>query len=112
MKPPQNGIFRRSTRFDFHPGAFSADQPRAHNPTAVFRAGLVGLEIKLGSACEEVKRSTRGTVRARRCVEAELVPGVLETANQAMPGTGIGSPASPPNSLTRTAPALMSSRSK
>ncbi len=38
--------------------------------------------------------------------------GSLQVTNQPMPGTGIGSSASPPSSLTRAAPVLMSSTSK
>jgi hypothetical protein len=38
--------------------------------------------------------------------------GSLHVTNQPMPGTGPGSSASPPSSLTRRAPALMSSTSK
>ncbi len=39
-------------------------------------------------------------------------PGSLQTANHPMLGTGIPSPDSPPSSLTRATPALMSSTSK
>jgi predicted 3-demethylubiquinone-9 3-methyltransferase (glyoxalase superfamily) len=38
--------------------------------------------------------------------------GSLQVTNQPMPGTGIGSSASPPSSFTRAAPALISSTSK
>ena len=38
--------------------------------------------------------------------------GSLQVENQPMPGTGIDWSASPPSSLTRAAPALMSSTSK
>jgi hypothetical protein len=47
------------------------------------------------------------------CHRPKSLPSVsLQTANQPMLGTGAGSFASPPSSLTRAAPALMSSTSK
>jgi len=47
------------------------------------------------------------------CQSPNSFPSVsLQIENQPMPGTGMASPASPPSSLTRAAPALTSSTSK
>src|SRR5215831_7258755 len=47
------------------------------------------------------------------CQRPNSLPcGSLQAENQPMPGTGMGWFASPPSSLTRAAPALMSSTSK
>src|SRR6266567_8343164 len=47
------------------------------------------------------------------CQRLNSLPcGSLQAENQPMPGTGIGSFASPPSSFTRAAPALMSSTAK
>ena len=60
----------------------------------------------------------RSGLRARSALSSvcqspnSLPSGSLQIENQPMPGTGVGSPASPPSSLTRAAPALTSSTSK
>src|SRR5207247_7496102 len=86
------------------------------------QAGVRGLVVPRGDDEARLRRHPNGIpphaveVQAADgsfCQRPNSLPcGSLHVANQPMLGTGIGSPASPPSSCTRAAPALTSSTEK
>src|SRR5664279_1220731 len=98
-------------QFEAFPGPFEYHMTRISDQAG---AAITNMEpskqgIRPYFDVDDINAGADGSV----CHRPNSLPcGSRQVANQPMPGTGPGSLASPPSSVTRAAPALMSSTSK